>query len=113
MAVVLADIDCRLQHEGREWNAFPPCPKTKGHEETKNQKNDSCTPVSSIQIPHSGAESKADIEDSRDPDELLGEKAREPDIGVGEDEGDGEAEGKKNNGSLAKRKSISIVEDTA
>lgn len=88
MAVLLADVDSSLQHQGREGNPRDPSVETKGNEHAKDEEHDTRAPVVSPHVEDASANGPADVEDSRDPDEQLGEEAREPDVAKAEDEGD-------------------------
>lgn len=82
MTVPLADINRGLEHKCREGNPGYPCVERESEEETEDQEDDAGGPVPPPKIEDGGAQCPANVQDTCDPDELLREEARKPDISV-------------------------------
>lgn len=89
---LLADINTRLEHQGREGNPRDPSVETKSHEQAHDEEHDSPAPVLSPEVEDGGPKCPADIQDARHPNELLREEAREPDVSEAKDDCDNQDE---------------------
>ncbi len=76
VAVLLADVDARLEHQRRKGNSRDPGVKGKGHEGTKDKEHDSGGIILLVEIEYGGANSEDDVEDTGYPDERLRKHAR-------------------------------------
>lgn len=106
VAILFADIDGRLEHQGGKGDAGDPRVKGKGGEAGKDEEDDAGGPVSLVEVVDGSAKGPADVEDARDPDELLGKGARHPDVGPGEDKGDDEDAGEEDDGVAVEGKVV-------
>lgn len=114
VSVLLAHIHARLEHQRREGDARYPRPEGEDEEDGEDGEHYSRTPVLPPVVEHGRADGPADIEDARDPDELLREESREPDIRKGEDDGDDEDKHEEHNGVGVEREGVApIVDATA
>lgn len=90
MAVLFAHVDAGLEHERREWNSRDPRVKGISSEEAEDEEDNTRRPVLLVQIEDGSTKSPYNVENTRDPDELLGEHACEQDVEKRQDEGDNE-----------------------
>lgn len=95
MAKLLRDVDRGLQHQDAEGNARNPADEAEDVEDTEYQEDDTTGPVTTREHVNRGHESKNDVEDTSDPDELLCEGARCPHVGVAKDGGHTKHESKQ------------------
>lgn len=80
MSILLADVNGGAEHKSREGNSRDPSVEAKGQEQSEDEKDDAGRPVLAVEVVDGRSESKDDVEDASDPDELLRERAREPDV---------------------------------
>jgi hypothetical protein len=112
MAVLLANINGGSEHESRKGDSRNPGPEAERHEQTKDQEHYSSRPVFAIQVKDGRSNCETHIENTSDPDELLGEESRKPDICEGEDKCDGEDKHEENDGTRVERKVVAIAIDS-
>ena len=113
MAVLPANVDGSLEHQGRERDPLYPCPEAKGEEDAEDEEHDARAPVLPPQIKDGSAQGPADVKDASHPNELLRENAREPDVAKAEDHCDDEDEDEENYCAGVERKGIRAIVDTA
>jgi len=109
VAVFLAHVDGRLEHEGRKGDARNPRPKGEDCEQGKDEEDDAGGPVLLVEVEDGGAEGPADVEDARDPDELFRKRARKPHVAPREDKGDDEDEGEEDDGVAVEREAVIVA----
>ena len=80
MSVRLGHIHGGLKHHDTEWNAGYPTDETDDAENGKESEDDACGVVLLIEIIHCSCNSKDNMEDSSNPNELLGEQARKCEV---------------------------------
>lgn len=88
---ITACIPC-LQHYHTEGNSGNPGDEAYDSKYREEEEDNSTRPVLSRQHVNGGRKTSDDVDDTSDPDELLGERAGQPDVGVTEDHGHGKAE---------------------
>lgn len=113
MAVLFADVNGSLEHQGREGDPFNPRPEAKGHEEAKDEEHYARAPVFSPQVENSRANSPADVEYTGHPDELLRENTRKPHVAKAENDGHDKDEDKENDGVSVETKRVRAIVDSA
>ena len=111
VSIFLANIHAGLEHQRREWDARYPRPEGKYKEGGEDRKHDRSTPIMPPVVEYSGTDGPAYIEDARHPDELLGKKACQPDIGKREDDGDDENEDEEDYCIGIERKGVAAIVD--
>lgn len=107
VAVLLGDINGRLEHEDAKGDARDPRVKGKDHEERKDQKDDAARIVLAVEHVNGRRQAKHDVENARDPDELLGKHAGQQHVEVAEDYGRDQHPGKQPDGM---RRQAEVVE---
>lgn len=111
MTEALGDVDARLEDEGAEGDAGDPGDEEDNVEDGKDQKDDAAGVVLARQHVDCRGEAEDDVQDAGDPDELLGEDARERDVDGTEDDGDNEDKGEEDNGVCVQTKAVDVVVD--
>lgn len=113
MTVLFADVNAGPKHEGGEGDSRDPRVKRKRHECAKDEEDDAGRVVLLVEVKDGGTDGEDNVEDTRDPDEGLGERAREGDVEPGEDKGDTKADGEEDDGAAVERKGVAAVVDAA
>lgn len=113
VAILLAHGNTRLQHQRREGNPRDPCVKGKHQEEGKDGEHNGGTPVASPEVEGSRTDGEDDVQNTRDPDELLGEYAGKPDVRIGEDDGHGENATKEDHSTRVECEGVTPVVDSS
>lgn len=90
--MLLRHIHARLQHDHAERNARDPADKKHDCEYREDEKDDPRSPLSAVEVIDGRSQRENTIEDTGDPDELLGKGTRGDEIRQGDDEGDDEHE---------------------
>lgn len=106
VAILLANSNAGLEHQGGERNSRNPCVECEGEESTKDEENNAGRVVLLVQIEDGGTNGENDVENSGHPDERLGEQARKPDISVRKHGGDTEDNGEKDDGVAVESESV-------
>ena len=96
MPELLAHINCSLQHENAEGDAWNPGDEADNVEDTEEQENDAAAPVFAREHIKSRYEPKNNIQDAGKIDELFCERPRRPDIRVGKYDRHAEHESEEN-----------------
>ena len=109
MSVLLRHINHSLQHEHTERDPRNPADEAEDVEDAEDQKDNTSRPVPPGKHVNGRHEAKYNVEDPSDPDKLLGELARRPDVRVTEDGSHAENECEKDNRVGIERKVVSIV----
>jgi hypothetical protein len=84
MAKSLRHVDCRLEHQDREGYARNPADETEDVEDAEDEEYNATRPVFSGEHVNGRDESENDVEDTRNPDELLRKSPGAPHVGVTE-----------------------------
>ena len=84
MAESLRHVDCRLEHQDRERYARDPADETENVEDAEDEEHDAARPVSSREHVNGRDETENDVENTRNPDELLRKSPGAPHVGVAE-----------------------------
>lgn len=113
MAIALGDVNGGLQHQGAEWNAGNPADEGDDHEYGEEEKDNATGPVVPRQHVNGGDEAEDDVEDAGDPNELLGECAGQPDVGIAENNGYAKAEDEEDNGVGGKAEAVGAIVNSA
>lgn len=111
MAIFFADSDARLEHQGGKGYARDPGVEGKGRKQSKDEKDNASGPVLFVEVIDGGSDGPANVQNARDPNKLLGEDARDGDVAPGQDEGNDEAKGEKDDGVIIQRKIIGAAVD--
>lgn len=109
MSVPLRHVNHSLQHEYTERDPGNPADEAEDVENAEDQKDNASRPVPSGKHVNGRDKAKYNVEDAGDPDELLGELARRPDVRVAEDSSHAENECEKDNRVGIEREIVSIV----
>ena len=98
MAVLLGNINGRLEHQDTERYPWNPGDEAEDVEDGKNQEHDGRRVVVSCKVHNCRPETKDDLENGRDPDELLGKRPSQGKVGIAANQCDCQNEGEENNG---------------
>ena len=79
-------IHCCLEHYNSERYAWDPADETDDGEDREDGKDDSCTPEMLVEVVDCRSNRQCDVQDPRDPNELLCEMLCSQKICPGEDE---------------------------
>lgn len=102
-----------MQHDYAEGDSRNPGDKADDCEDREEKENNSARPVSSGQHVDGGRKSSDDMDDTSDPDELLGKCAGQPDVCITEYHGHGETESEENDSVGVEAEIVVAVIDTA
>lgn len=106
VAILLADSNAGLEHQGGEWNSRDPGVEGEGEESTKDEENNTGRVVLLVQVEDGGTNGENDVENSSHPDKRLREKARKPYITIGKHRGDTEDNGEEDDGVAVETESV-------
>lgn len=81
MAEALCDIHCLLQHDDAEGNSGDPADEADDAEDTEKGEDDGSRVVAAVEVVDACSDAECDVQDSGDPDELLGEGSRCGEVG--------------------------------
>ena len=107
------NIHSLLQHDHTERNPWDPTYEAYDTKDTKQRKHNRGGVVVFNKIVDRSPNAKHDLQDPCNPDELLGEQARERKVTPGEDERDSEHEHEEHNRVGVERELVRIVVDGA
>ena len=102
-----------LQHDHTEWNPRYPTHEADDGKDTEQGEYHRGAVILLHEIIHGGADAEDDVQNPRDPDELLGEGAGEEEVGVGEDESGEEDEEEEGDGVGVEGEGVGGVVDAA
>lgn len=98
VAVVVGDVDRGAQHQRAERDAAPPAPEGEHEEDDKDEEDDASDILLPVEHVDGRDQAPDDVEDAREPDDLLRYDADEEDVAGTEDKGDEEAEEEQDQG---------------
>lgn len=98
MAELLRHVDRGLQHQNAERDAWDPANEADHVEDAEQQEDDASRPVAARKHIKRRDKTEDDVQNTSDPDQLFGERARSAHVSVGEDRGHAEDEREQNNG---------------
>ena len=113
MTKLLRDVDRGLQHQNAEGDARDPADEADHVEDAEDQEDNASRPVAARKHVKRRDEAEDDVQDTGDPDKLLGEGARCPHVGVGQDRGHTEDEGEQDDGVRVQRELVATAVDGA
>lgn len=113
VSVLLTDVNGRLQHQNAERYPSDPADEAQQAERGEKQEHDAAAPVLPTQHVNGSRKAPHDVQDASDPDELLCEEARQPDVYVGEDNSHCEHECEADDGVPIETEVVAASIDTA
>ena len=111
MTETAGDVHGLLQHDHREGDARDPGHEADDAEDAEDDKHHGCRVVVFDEVVDGGAEGEDDVQDARDPDELLGEGAGGEEVAPGQDQGDNEHEDEEDEGVGVQGEGVAAVVD--
>ena len=112
-AMMLGHIHDGLQHQHTKGDARDPADETNDVEDRKDQEHDGGRVIMTHEIDNGGADTEDDLQDTGDPNELLGERPRKGEVDIAKDEGRAEDKSEQNNGVGRETKFIGAAIDAA
>lgn len=103
------DVHCLLQHDHAEWNARDPRDETDDAENREDEEHHGGGIVMPVEVVYGGSDAEHDLQNARDPDELLRERPRGEEVGPREDEGGCEDEDEEEESIGVEREAVWIV----
>ena len=106
-------IHCCLQHHNAKRNPRDPANKAYHAENRKQQEDDRGAVIMPRKVVPGCREAEDDVQDARNPDELLGEVSGEQEVDPGEGEGEHEHEGEEDDGVGVEGEGVGAAVDAA
>lgn len=110
MTVVIGHVNGGAQHQSAEWDARDPGVEREDQEGHKNQGNDATDILLPIQHVYGSGQAPHNVQDSREPNDLLGSDAHEEDVANTEDDSNNKCKGEKNQGVRVDSEDFGVVD---